>query len=173
MRTVFLLLSISFCGLFASLSAQQPPKKQAPNAQVTVFMSTECPISQQYISRLRELHTEFSGKGVAFIAYFPLRTDDRQMLAQFQRDYPLPFVCQLDAAHRQVRRFRASIIPEVVVQDATGTVVYQGAIDDWFYSLGKHRPEPTRHYLHDALASVLAGQFVTPPKTEAVGCLIE
>lgn len=171
MRTIFLLLGIYFCGLSFPLFAQQSPKKQA--IKVTLFLSTECPVSQQYTRRLRELYGEFSDKGVQFIAYFPLSTDNKQALNEFQRDYPLPFSRQPDTQHQQVRRFRASIVPEVVVQDASGTVVYQGAIDDWFYSLGKHRPEPTRHYLHDAIASVLAGQFIAPPRTEAIGCFIE
>lgn len=171
MRTLLLFFSIGFCHLFPAFFRQQ--SVPSPQARVTLFLSTECPISQQYAPRLRELHKEFSGKGVEFTAYFPLRTDNKRMLTRFQRDYPLPFVRQSDVEHQQVRRFRATTIPEVVVQDATGTVVYQGAIDDWFYSLGKHRPEPTQHYLHDALASVLAGQFVTPPRTEAVGCFIE
>lgn len=143
------------------------------NARVTVFLSTECPISQRYASRLAELHREFSKKGIAFAAYFPLRTDDSRALARFRREYPLPFPLHEDAKQRKARRFRAKITPEVVVQDAQGVVVYQGAIDDWFVSLGKHRPEPTQHYLRDALWAILAGQVVVPPKTEAIGCFIE
>jgi thiol-disulfide isomerase/thioredoxin len=142
-------------------------------ARVTVFLSTECPISQRYAPRLAELHREFSRKGVAFAAYFPLRTDDSRTLARFRREYPLPFPIKPDSRQVAARRFQAKITPEVVVQDAQGTVVYQGAIDDWFVSLGKHRPEVTQHYLRDALRLVLAGRVVVPPKTEAIGCFIE
>lgn len=95
------------------------------------------------------------------------------MLTRFRRDYPLPFPTLPDTEHRQVRWFRATIIPEVVVQDQTGTVVYQGAIDDWYVDLGKHRPEPTQPYLRNALMALLDGRPVAIPKTEAVGCFIE
>jgi hypothetical protein len=149
-----------------SIHSTPPPK-----ARVTVFLSTECPISQRYVKRLGELHNQFSRQGVIFAAYFPLRTDDSHAIARFRREYPLYFPTYPD--QNTAHRFRARITPEVVVQDATGAVVYQGAIDDWFVSLGRHRPEPTKHYLHDALQAVLAGQVVIPPKTEAIGCFIE
>lgn len=138
-----------------------------------VFLSTECPISQQYTRRLSALQKEFSVQHIDFVAYFPLSTDDSRTLARFRRDYPLPFPTKPDPNQRMARHFRAAITPEVVVQDVTGTVVYQGAIDDWFYALGKHRPEPTRHYLRDALVALLNNQPIIPPKTEAVGCFIE
>ncbi|MCY7360414.1 MAG: redoxin domain-containing protein [Rudanella sp.] len=173
MRSIFLLFVVGYWPLFAPVLEQRNAKSPPVKARVTLFLSTECPISQQYTRRLRELHKEFSGQGVQFAAYFPLSTDNKLAINQFQRDYPLPFPLQSDAAHQQVRRFRASIVPEVVVQDASGMVVYQGPIDDWFYSLGKHRPEPTQHYLRNALIAIQEGRPMIPPKTEAVGCFIE
>jgi len=56
---------------------------------------------------------------------------------------------------------------------ADGQTAYQGAIDDWYVALGKHRPEARLHYLRDALDAVLAGNAVAIVKTEAVGCLVE
>src|SRR5689334_3717279 len=37
-------------------------------AVVVAFVGTECPINNAYMARLAELHREFSGKGVAFVA---------------------------------------------------------------------------------------------------------
>ena len=62
---------------------------------------------------------------------------------------------------------------EPFVMQADGRVRYQGAIDDWYVALGKHRPEATQHYLRNALDAVLAGKEVAIVKTEAVGCLVE
>jgi hypothetical protein len=169
----FLFFACLFLCVAYPLLGQHPHPKNAVRTRATVFLSTECPISQQYTRRLSELHREFSTKNIVFTAYFPLKTDDSRALTRFRCDYPLPFPTKPDPNQRMARRFHASITPEVVVQDATGTVVYQGAIDDWYVSLGKHRPEPTRHYLRDALLSLLTNQPILPAKTEAVGCFIE
>jgi thiol-disulfide isomerase/thioredoxin len=169
MRLLFLFLGVISSGLSTTDWQFAVPI----NARVTIFLSTECPISQRYAPRLTELHREFAAQGVSFAAYFPLRTDDYRALTRFRREYPLPFPIKPDSRQVAARRFQAKITPEVVVQDAQGTVVYQGAIDDWFVSLGKHRPEVTQHYLRDALRLVLAGRVVVPPKTEAIGCFIE
>src|SRR6516165_7558530 len=37
-------------------------------AVVVVFIGVECPLVNQYVNRLRELHEEFSEKGVQFLA---------------------------------------------------------------------------------------------------------
>lgn len=168
---IILLLNLFFSSDFAF--SQATKTEHRPPARVSVFLSTECPISQQYTRRLREIYEEFAPKRLEFVAYFPLRTDDYRALGRFRREYPLPFPTQPDPKQRMARRFRATVTPEVVVQDANGFVVYQGAIDDWFVTLGKHRPEPTRHYLHDALVAILERQPIIPPKTDPIGCFIE
>ncbi len=173
MRFLILLFSFNLLLGINPASGQQAQQKNAVRARVTVFLSTECPISQQYVRRLSELHRVFSVQHIDFTAYFPLKTDDYKTIGRFRRDYSLPFPTKPDPTQQMARRFHAHITPEVVVQDATGTVVYQGAIDDWFYSLGKHRPEPTRHHLRDALVALLNNQPIIPAKTEAVGCFIE
>ena len=150
------------------------PRPAPPvRATVFVFLSTECPISQQYARRLAELHREFSEKGVAFVAVFPLRTDDYKTIGRFKTEYGLPFSAKSDPQQRLTRQLRAHITPEAVVQTQTGQIIYQGAIDDWFFALGKHRPEPAQHYLRDALRAFLANEPVLTQKIEAVGCFIE
>lgn len=173
MRAILFFIIITWFGASTFSFAQQLKQKNAARVQVNVFLSTECPISQQYIPRLRELYQEFSGQNISFTAYFPLKTDDTKAIGQFRRDYSLPFPTKPDLNQRMARQFRASITPEVVVQDLSGTVVYQGAIDNWFVSLGRHRPEPTEHYLRNALLALLNNQPILPAHTEAVGCYIE
>ncbi len=173
MRAILFSIIVTWFGTVSLSFAQQLQQTKATKVQVTVFLSTECPISQRYIPKLRELYQEFSGKNISFTAFFPLSTDDYKAIGRFRRDYSLPFPTKPDPGQRMARRFRASITPEVVVQDGSGTVVYQGAIDDWFVGLGRHRPEPSQHYLHNALLALLNNQPILPARTEAVGCFIE
>jgi peroxiredoxin len=142
-------------------------------ATVFVFLSTECPISQQYARRLAELHHEFSDKGITFVAVFPLRTDDFKSIGRFKTECGLPFSAKSDPQQKLALQLRAHVTPEAVVQTQTRQIIYQGAIDDWFFALGKHRPEPSQQYLRDAIRAFLANQPVLIQKTEAVGCFIE
>ena len=52
-------------------------------------------------------------------------------------------------------------------------VLYHGAIDNWYYALGKNRLEISEHYLDDAVAQALNQQPIIRPFVKPVGCFIE
>ncbi|GAB3023484.1 redoxin domain-containing protein [Spirosoma pulveris] len=157
-------------GLVLLLFIQSKPTP--PKLTVYAFLSTECPISQQYVRTLDKLYQRFTPSGVQFVAMFPLVTDSPQRIRQFRSEYGLPFAGRADTGARLARQFRVRTTPEVVVMQANGTVRYQGAIDDWYISLGKHRPDVTNAYLQQALDALLANQAVVTARTEAIGCLL-
>lgn len=144
-----------------------------PNITVYVFLNTECPISQQYTRRLAELERSYTPRGITFRAVYPLPTDTPAVIAAFRQTYKFPMLSQPDPEKKTAHRLNAQITPEVVVVNEKGQVYYQGAIDNWYYSLGRHRPQPTQHYLRDALEAILANQPIVTSKTEAIGCLID
>lgn len=146
---------------------------QPPGLTVHIFLSTECPISQQYIRELTSLQRQYSPLGIRFMTWFPLRTDSPRTIRRFQAEYTLSIVGKPDLGARLARQLRVRVTPEVVVMQSNGQVRYQGAIDDWYVTLGKHRPEATQHYLRDALDALLIGRDVPMPRTDAVGCLVE
>ena len=152
------------------VTAGDPPK---PVATVLVFLDTECPISQQYTRPLAALYGQYAAKGVYFQAVFPSVTDTQAAIRAFSSAYKLPFTGQPDPDRTRVRQYRAEVTPEVVLLDKQGIVRYQGAIDDWFITLGRYRREPTQYYLRDALAAVLDGRPVPVPRAEPVGCRIQ
>ncbi|OIN59127.1 hypothetical protein BLX24_12290 [Arsenicibacter rosenii] len=115
----------------------------------------------------------YSPEGISFLAVYPLATDTAEIIATFQQTYKLPFQGRSDPEKKTAHRLNAQITPEVVVVNEKGQIYYQGAIDNWYYTLGRHRPQPTQHYLRDALDAALAGRPVLTPKTEAIGCLID
>lgn len=146
---------------------------QQPRLTVHVFLSTECPISQQYVRVLTKLQRYYSPLGIQFVAWFPLRTDSPRTIRRFQTEYALSFVGKPDPNAQLARQLRVQITPEVVVIQPNGKIRYQGAIDDWYVTLGKHRPEAAQHYLRDALDALVAGEDVVVARTNAVGCLVE
>ena len=173
MRYTFLAYPIIVALLLVSMSQAISQSRQSLGLTVYVFLNTECPVSQQYIQQLTNLQQHYAELGVQFIAWFPLRTDSPRAIRQFQKEYKLLVTGKPDPGAQLARQLRIHVTPEVVVMQADGRVRYQGAIDDWYAALGKHRPEATQHYLRDALDALLAGKDVAITKTEAVGCLVE
>lgn len=147
-------------------------KPAPPTLTVYTFLSTECPISQQYVRTLENLHRRYGSSTIRFVAMFPLKTDSPRLIHQFRTEYGLSFAGLPDRGARLAQQFRVRTTPEVVVMQEDGTVRYQGAIDDWYVSLGKHRPKVTNAYLQNALDALLTEQVVMPTRTEAVGCLL-
>ena len=120
---------------------------------------------------LRELFDEF-GDRVAIYGLVPKNFDDKQ-IAGFKTDYRVPFKLIRDDENRYSRIMNATITPEVFLFDRFGYVHYDGAIDNWFFALGRNRLKPTEHYLRDAISQLLAAKPVAVKHKDAIGCLIE
>jgi peroxiredoxin len=78
----------------------------------------------------------------------------------------------LDESGKTGRAYGAKVTPELYVIDASGTLVYHGAIDD------KKSTNPgdiadAKNHVAAALDEVVAGKPVTTPKTEAYGCSVK
>ncbi len=140
-------------------------------AIVVIFIGTECPINNQFMPRLAELHKKYSPQGVQFLGINSNRQDTTQRIAEHAKQYAIPFPILKDDANRVADQFGAQRTPEAFVLDAEARILYQGRIDDQFGSLYK-RPEPTRRDLAIALDEVLAGKPVTEQSTPVAGCLI-
>jgi peroxiredoxin len=138
---------------------------------VVVFVGTECPISNAYMPRLAELHREFAGRGVAFLAVNANSQDTPARVAAHAARHELPFPVLKDAGNAVADLFGAARTPEAFVLDGERVVRYRGRIDDQ-YGVGFARPGPTRRDLAVALEEVLSGRVVTTAATEAPGCRI-
>ncbi len=151
-----------------SLSALRDKHK----AVVLIFLGVECPLSNQFIPVLGELHKKYESKGVAFVGINSNAQDGRERVAAHARRYAIPFPVVKDVGNKVADQFGARRTPEVFLVDASGTIRYQGRIDDQF-GIGYARPgKPTRRDLAVALDEILAGKAVSVPRTEASGCHI-
>jgi hypothetical protein len=108
------------------------------------------------------------------VGVFPGSTATTASLAEFAKQYAVPFALQLDPGQQLTRRLKARITPEAVVVAADGQrILYQGRLDDRYAALGERRSLSQHHELAEALADLAAGRPVTVPRTEAIGCFIE
>jgi peroxiredoxin/mono/diheme cytochrome c family protein len=140
-------------------------------AVVVVFIGTECPISNAYISPLAKLSKEYAAKGVQVIGINSNRQDSPSRVADHARAQDLPFPVLKDAGNQVADLFGAQRTPEAFLLDPERVIRYRGRIDDQ-YGIGYSRPTPTRTDLRVALDEVLAGKPVAVPQTQAPGCYI-
>jgi peroxiredoxin len=140
-------------------------------AFVIVFVGTECPLANLYVPTLTELHKEYAGKGVQFLAINANVQDSFIAVAAHAQERNLPFPVLKDFDGRAADALGARRTPEAFLLDAKRVVRYHGRIDDQ-YGVGTRRDAPTRRDLKQALDELLAGKPVTTPTTDTPGCLI-
>jgi peroxiredoxin/mono/diheme cytochrome c family protein len=140
-------------------------------AVAVVFTGTECPVSNYYVLRLKELHAKYAPKGVQFLAVNSNPQDSAEGVADHAKREGIPFLVLKDADQKVAELLHAERTPEVVLLDGHRTICYRGRIDDQF-GVGFRRPKPNRRDLAEALDEVLAGKPVSVARTQVTGCLI-
>jgi hypothetical protein len=136
-----------------------------------IFLSPECPLSQNYSLVLNDLQKKFS-KELRLFGIIPGKAYSDQVVKQFIGDYKLRFPVWIDLKKELSNYVQATVTPEVVLLNRSGTLVYRGAIDDWVQSLGKKKPEARVHYVEDAIKAYLQNKDVPVKMTTPIGCLI-
>jgi hypothetical protein len=159
-------------GLIAATSADRPDPTGPGNLKVIFFLDPECPVSNAYMREIKSIHSDYSKKGVTFEAVFPVPTVTREDIRQFLLKYQSTIPGYQDAGLQKVKRYQATTMPEAVLVNANGEILYRGAIDNWYYALGKNRAKATELYLRNAIEAVLNGEMVLKSRTEAIGCVI-
>ena len=150
------------------------PFQSPPNTRAIVFLfvATDCPISNRYAPKVRQLFDAFSSRGVVFWLVYPNPSDSSDAIRAHLTAFAYPARALRDTEHALVKRTKVIVTPEAAVYDNRGTLAYRGRIDDRYVSLGVERPAPSRQNLEDALTAILAGRRVSEPITQAVGCFI-
>lgn len=140
--------------------------------QVVVFLGVDCPVSQKYIATLNGLAKAYA-KEVRFQAYVP-QDISTKAIKRFVKEYQIDFDVQLDADKKHAASWQATITPEAFLfRMGSKHPIYHGAIDNWFYALGKYRTEATAHYLKQAIELTLQNKPVETSHVQAIGCYIE
>jgi peroxiredoxin len=142
-------------------------------AVVLFFTGNGCPIVRQNIRKVRALKEKFGPRGVNVLLVNANSADDRKSSRKEARELGAFFLPVLKddtqgvARHLKVRR-TAEVI---AISTADWKIFYRGAIDDQLVE-GAQKPQPTEHYLVDALEEFLAGKPVSKPSTVTRGCVI-
>ncbi len=150
---------------------RSPDGYKGKKAFVVVFVGTECPLANLYVPTLIELHKQYAGKGVQFLAINSNDQDSFLRTSAHAQERNVPFPVLKDFDQRIADAFGAKRTPEAFLLDGKRAIRYHGRIDDQ-YGIGYRRARPTRRDLKEALDQLLAGKAVATPKTEVSGCFI-
>ena len=140
-------------------------------ANVLLFVMTDCPISNRYAPEVRRLHDEFAGAVRFWLVY----VDAHRPLDELQEhraSFGYPFAAVRDVDRALAALVGATVTPEAAVFDAAQRMVYRGRIDDRYVSFGVARRAPRTRDLHDRLRRLAAGETLAFSQTRAVGCYI-
>ena len=152
----------------------------SPRATVWLFISTDCPICNNYQPELERLRTRYTPLGVDFIGVYAEVPVSAGEVADHIRQFAIAYPTVVDEDHAIRKRFGVHFVPEVVVtaggRDATidpCAFLYRGRIDDQYPERGSRRPSATTHDLNDALRDITQGKAPAARVTTPVGCVLE
>jgi len=156
--------------IFTDLDGKPAPMNAIKDkkAIVVVFLSFDCPVSNDYSTTLTELHRQFAPQGVAFIAVST--SDDRAEIKKLAGEFKIPFPAYIDPKLDVVDAFKATTTPEAFVLDHNSVLRYRGRIDNAYSARLKKNNATTEFNLKNAIEDLLAGKDVKVPATRPVGC---
>lgn len=144
------------------------------NGAVIMFVSSQCPVVKDYNERMNQIAAEYGAKGIAFIGINSNATEmdtatgkpadwvSKHIAATYQ------FPVLMDKGNVFADRVGATVTPEAYFVDASGTLLYHGAIDN-----DKKALNITSSYLRDAFDLALAGKPVVKSRAAAFGCSVK
>ncbi len=89
--------------------------------------------------------------------------------AEMKVEFPILF----DASQLLTSVLKPTHVPEAFVLNAVGEVVYRGAIDNAYESIGRRRVNVENHYLEDAICGCSSNEKPIIGQTKPVGCVFE
>ena len=152
---------------------------------VTLFVDSDCPVSNRYAPEFQRLQARYAPRGVDFWLVYPDPEISMQTIRTHMREYGYAFPALVDPEHSLVKRANALVTPEAGIFLSDGTLVYHGRIDNRYVDLTRRRAQATQHDVEDVLNALLAGESVDASwnpapgrsleamSTPGVGCYIE
>src|SRR5215210_5497532 len=135
---------------------------------VLIFIATKCPVSNAYNERMQKLAEEYKAKGVNVVGINANSTEPAAEVKSHAAEKGLTFAILKDPNNKIADRFGAQSTPEAYLLDASGKLVYHGAIDN-----SRNGDSVTSSYLRDAVEATLAGKPVEKSEVKAFGCSIK
>jgi len=139
---------------------------------VLEWTNPDCPFAKRHAeaSTMRTLADRYRGKGVVWLGVDSTSYLDAARDRAWRSEHNLPYPVLDDHAGKVGTAYGAKTTPHMFVIDGTGTVVYEGAIDD---DAAGDKGKQARNYVAEALDDVTAGRPVRVAETKPYGCSVK
>lgn len=145
---------------------------EGKRAVVLFFVSTDCPLSNNYVPEFNRIERAYTPRGVVFYAVQGDASVAADQVRQHAKEFGYLFPYLFDPRESLATFTGATITPEAAVLSPAGQVLYLGRIDNRLQDYGQQRVKITEFDLRDALDAILAGKPVPHSRTRALGCSI-
>lgn len=136
------------------------------------FFIPDCPVCKSEFQKVMALKEKYQKKGLTikpiYSEPFPDLSDVKKTLINYGFD--IPFIC--DSTLQIARTYKIETTPQFILTDSSGTILYSGALDDYYYSLGQHKKLATENYLEKAINCALANKDIELKYVKPIGCKI-
>ncbi len=102
-----------------------------------MFISTQCPYSNAYNDRMRDMAAAYSKKGVQFVGINSNKTETVQDAVDHAKKHGHTFTILKDPGNKVADLYDARHTPEVFVVDKDGKLRYHGRIDENYEDAGQ------------------------------------
>lgn len=143
-------------------------KSAAKNGVVVMFVSTQCPVSNAYNSRIIKLAEQAKQSNLDFVAINSNATESLDDIRRYVVEKGLKFPVLKDENNVVADLFGATVTPEVFLIDKNQTVRYHGGIDN-----DQREAKVTERYLEDAIKAYVGGGQIQPNEVRPKGCVIK
>jgi len=142
------------------------------NVVVLEWINPDCPFVQRHAQAktMATLSEKYKGQGVVWIGINSTNYMNGEANRKWVADKGLSYVVLDDHEGTVGRAYAARTTPHMFVIDKSGTLVYQGAIDD---DPSGNKGASANNYVDAALTEVLAGKAITAPQTKPYGCSVK
>lgn len=147
---------------------------KGPKGTLVIFSCNSCPWVKAWETRIAEVGNWAQKQGIGVIMINPNDPaknpeDSYEVMQQRAKERGFEFPYVVDATSDVARAFGATHTPEFFLFDATGKLVYTGALDD-----NARNPEAVKEqYVKNAIEALLAGRPIPVAQTRSIGCTIK
>ena len=149
-------------------------KMRGKNGLLVMFSCNTCPYVIKSQPRTREMMAYAAERGIGMVIInsnegYRNDEDSPEAMAAYaeKQEYKVPYV--IDEKSKLADAFGATRTPEVYLFDATGKLLYKGAMED-----NPANPSESKQlFLKNAIDNMLAGASIDPNSTKSIGCSIK
>ena len=98
-------------------------------AIILMFISTQCPVSNAYNTRMAELYKKYKDKGVVFLGINSNKAENVSEIATHAKGNGFEFTILKDEKNKIADKLEATVTPEIYALNNNFEVLYHGRID--------------------------------------------